>query len=299
MKESPAIVIEADKQLVEEARVMLKKGSDCSWRVADIYAELSGKGWTQRKIAEKCGSSQTAVSFFLRCVITYVIKNERPPFWEAYKEVRETQSSSIQGDASNEGTEATPEAIPQAPENPTVAASAQKSKRLCMGCQAKGEQRGCTQCARLNGESAAREPGDDTEQVRAERKEQEAHERDQEGHPLPEALKPPFLNLDKFETLDSLVRQMQKTINELVQLPGGEQLARETRAEGDSNKTIYKIEELNTLKRKIKFTRPHSICPYCLGKANKACHGCNGTGWVSSLTWKGAEDQLKEKLSRV
>lgn len=72
----------------EEAEATEAEASPSRWREADTYAKLSGLGWSQRQIAEACGTSQTSVSFFVKAAITYVIKDERPSFWHAYQEAR-------------------------------------------------------------------------------------------------------------------------------------------------------------------------------------------------------------------
>jgi hypothetical protein len=129
-------------------------------------------------------------------------------------------------------------------------------------------------------------------------KEIKASMQDKAGHDVPEVSSAAFANLAKFEALDSIVRQLQKGIDELSQLPGGEQLRRHLQPTGAEGKTINKSEHLNSLKRDLKFTRPHSVCPYCCGKAGKGCKGCNGTGWVTEITWKDADETLKAKLVR-
>jgi hypothetical protein len=101
--------------------------------------------------------------------------------------------------------------------------------------------------------------------------------------------------------LDSLVRQLEQGIDELVRLPGGEQLLRCTRSFGNENKTVQRSEHLEALKTDLKHTRPYALCPYCLLKTLKTpkvkdCKGCNGTGWVTKTAWDGAEDSIKEQL---
>jgi hypothetical protein len=103
-------------------------------------------------------------------------------------------------------------------------------------------------------------------------------------------------NIAKFEELDSLVRQLERGVDELARLPGGEQLLRWTQSVGDEHKTVQRCEQLEVFKRFLKGVRPHKVCPYCIGKAVKDCKGCNGSGWVSKDTWDGAEDQIKERV---
>jgi hypothetical protein len=140
-----------------------------------------------------------------------------------------------------------------------------------------------------------REPGDDTE-IEAVGEAEPSVPVDVLGHPLPANLVDAFAALERFKALDSLLRQMQQGIDELVRLPGGEQLARCTRPVGDEQKIIRKTEELQALRRHLRSTRPHAVCPWCKGKAPQGCKGCSGRGWVAKVTWDAAEDSVKEAL---
>jgi transposase len=102
-------------------------------------------------------------------------------------------------------------------------------------------------------------------------------------------------NIAKFEELDSLVRQLEKGIDELVRLPGGEQFLRCTHTFGEQHEAVQRSKHLDNLNRELKCTRPHAICPYCLNQA-KGCTKCNGTGWVSKITWKNAPDDMKARV---
>ena len=122
--------------------------------------------------------------------------------------------------------------------------------------------------------------------------------KDSEGHEVPQATADVFANVEKFDALISLCRQLQKGIDELVRLPGGEQLRMQTKPTGSADKQIFKTEELESLKRHLKFTRPHSICPYCAGQAKAGCR-CSGRGWIDSVAWKNVEATDKAKLEVV
>ena len=122
--------------------------------------------------------------------------------------------------------------------------------------------------------------------------------KDSEGHEVPQATADVFANVEKFDALVSLCRQLQKGIDELVRLPGGEQLRMQTKPTGSADKQIFKTEELESLKRHLKFTRPHSICPYCAGQAKAGCR-CSGRGWIDSVAWKNVEATDKAKLEVV
>jgi hypothetical protein len=119
---------------------------------------------------------------------------------------------------------------------------------------------------------------------------------DNVGHQIPDACKPSFEILVKFEEVDKHCRSLQKLIDEIVKLPGGEQLARFVKATGSEDKVIHKNEHLNALKRDLKFTRPYSICPKCKGRRGE-CKGCDGRGWVSKTTWDDFEDAVKQRLA--
>jgi hypothetical protein len=81
--------------------------------------------------------------------------------------------------------------------------------------------------------------------------------------------------------------------------PGGKQLRANLKSTGSEEKIINKSEHLNGLKRDLKFTRPHSVCPYCLGNATPSCRGCSGAGWVSKMTWESVPDDMKKKLNVI
>jgi hypothetical protein len=104
-------------------------------------------------------------------------------------------------------------------------------------------------------------------------------------------------NVAKFEELDSLVRQLEKGIDELVRSPGGEQLLRFTQAHGDEHKTVRRSEHLQALKRDLAGTRPHSICPWCVNKPTKGCTKCSGAGWITKTTWRDAPEEVKARLT--
>lgn len=106
-----------------------------------------------------------------------------------------------------------------------------------------------------------------------------------------------FSSLDHFKQLDSLAQQLQKGIDELSRMPGGEQLRRFLQPTGSEGKTVNKSEHLNSLKRDLKGTRPHAVCPWCNGSGMAGCKGCNGTAWVTKTTWEGAPDNLKMSLT--
>ncbi len=168
------------------------------------------------------------------------------------------------------------------------------SQILCVGCQRRSRKgqdlpRNCPDCKEL------RKGGNG--QVKEEPKVEEAVPvKDAEGHIVPGGCVEAFVNLAKFEELQTLCRQMQKGIDELVRLSGGEQLRRCVQTTSSGENTIYKSQHLNELKRDIKGYKPHSVCPWCKGK-KKDCQKCDQTGWVSKLTWDNAEEKVRAKLS--
>jgi hypothetical protein len=139
-----------------------------------------------------------------------------------------------------------------------------------------------------------REPGDDSD---SEAKAAEQPQ-DKAGHFVTPGCEAAFANLEKFAAIDSLVRDLQKKIDELSELKGGEQLYRCLKPTGGEGKTINKSEHLNALKRDLNGTRPYSVCPYCKGTPGNGCKGCNRTGWVTKTTWEGAEESVKAELSK-
>jgi hypothetical protein len=116
---------------------------------------------------------------------------------------------------------------------------------------------------------------------------------DAEGHKLPKRLIPTFETVAKFKEADSLCAKLQKLIDELSRCEGGEQLRFFLSSHGDDEKTIRKSEHLQMLKRDLKGTRPHSVCPNCSGRG---CNTCNKSGWVTKTTYDTCDDKAKEKL---
>jgi len=87
----PAIVCQAERteaQIVAHCKAAIKASNKSSWDVADDYQALSGKGWTQERIAGEFGTSQASVSRFLACAKAYALGHKRPSFWEAYRVVK-------------------------------------------------------------------------------------------------------------------------------------------------------------------------------------------------------------------
>lgn len=122
-------------------------------------------------------------------------------------------------------------------------------------------------------------------------------ETDSEGHVLTKASADAFKSVKRFDSIDKLIRQLQAEISDLAQLSGGEQLRRCLKPTGDDAKVSFRSEHLNSLKRDLKGTRPYSVCPYCVGKGTKDCKGCQGSAWVTKVTWDHTEEQTKGKLS--
>jgi hypothetical protein len=142
--------------------------------------------------------------------------------------------------------------------------------------------------------SEERQPGDDSDSEAEAAKQPE----DKAGHYLTPACEAAFASLEKFQAIDSLLKKVQKQIDELSELKGGEQLCRFLKPTGGEGKTINKSEHLNSLIRDLKGTRPYSVCPYCKGTPGNGCKGCNRTGWVTKTTWDGAEEELKAELAK-
>jgi ParB family chromosome partitioning protein len=57
------------------------------WTEADCYAELASRGWTQKQVAVECDTAQSTICKYIACVKKYSVPNNRPSFWEAYREV--------------------------------------------------------------------------------------------------------------------------------------------------------------------------------------------------------------------
>lgn len=170
-----------------------------------------------------------------------------------------------------------------------VIARAKNPPIFCNKCQRLGVRQNCKECERVR-KDAKENPPEPAESPAPETP------TDAEGHPIPASCAEAFAAVEKFNYLDTLTRQLQSSMDELSRLPGGEQLRLCLKPTGTEGHTINKSEHLNTLKRDLRFTRPHSICPYCNGKAKAGCKGCSGLGWVSETTWKDTPDDVKARL---
>lgn len=82
----PAHVQEEHKALIARAKDLRRQRDLSSWEEADIYAKLAQDGMTQAAIAKACGIPQSSVSKFVACTKLFSLNN-RPPFWEAFKQV--------------------------------------------------------------------------------------------------------------------------------------------------------------------------------------------------------------------
>lgn len=174
-----------------------------------------------------------------------------------------------------------------APTDSTEDVDEPEPPKLCRSCRLGTPKPKCKACAELN------KPDDEEE----EESEPEAPKpvMDAEGHEVPESCLEAFANLERFKALDSQMRELQKAIDELSRLPGGENLKVRLTPTGAEGKTVNKHASLNELKRDIKFTRPHSVCPWCQGKG-KNCKACNGRAWVEKMTWDNADADTKAQL---
>lgn len=119
---------------------------------------------------------------------------------------------------------------------------------------------------------------------------------DEEFHPVPDVCLEAFRNRERFKACLILCRQLQKGMDELARLPGGEDLRKQLSAHGAEGKFVLKSEELQSIKRHLKFSAPHSVCPWCVGKGDKSCKTCKGMGWVAKMTWDGAPADVKANL---
>ncbi len=176
---------------------------------------------------------------------------------------------------------------------------AAKKLKLCERCTRVAPGVGlpdCPNCAAIRAKQPKKKaPKAKPEEMNGTTEEPPPPDTDKHGHKIPPKASDAFANLKRFEELDSLVRKVQTGIDELSKLPGGEKLRQHLQPTGSEGKTINKSEHLNALKRDIRFTRPHSVCPHCAAK-RPTCTACNGTGWVTETTWKNTEDKVKEKL---
>lgn len=169
----------------------------------------------------------------------------------------------------------------------------ERNGKLCNKCQRLGARKDCQDCAAFEYLDQRLPP----QSISVNGTEKPDIPKDELGHEIPEPTRPAFESNAQFTLLDVSVRVMQTTIDELSRLPGGEQLRRHLKAIGTAQEVKHRSEHLENLKRDLRGTRPYSICPYCSGKPNSDCRGCNGTGWVTKFTWDSLEQSQKARLS--
>jgi hypothetical protein len=91
-----------EQQLVDDAleaaakaeTVEAEAGSPYRWKMADAYATLADRGWTQVEIGRRCKTSQANVSFYIAAARSYYLGNNRPTFWQAYAEAKGAKTQS-------------------------------------------------------------------------------------------------------------------------------------------------------------------------------------------------------------
>lgn len=169
------------------------------------------------------------------------------------------------------------------------------TRKICEGCQRKGVRPDCDACKELN-RKGKKKPEPESNGT-AEEEHGDAWEppqpTDKFGREVPAVAMEAFQSIERFEQIDSLLRKVQSEIDALSKQPGGEQLRRLVQPTGSEEKRINKSEHLNALKRDLRFSRMHAVCPYCHPKPVKSCKGCNGLGWVTETTYKDAPEELK------
>jgi hypothetical protein len=107
-----AIVKSSDSELVSDIKAAQANADSYSWRVADGYAELARRGWTQQRIADEFGTNRSSVSRFIACAKKCAVPhNQRRPFWDVYKECHERPE---------EAPTAPPAAADEQPKPPTT-----------------------------------------------------------------------------------------------------------------------------------------------------------------------------------
>lgn len=92
------VVVHAIACRVQAESAEGEAGSNPRWGAADAYASLydAARGWRQPQIAQACGVSQITVSRHIRISSHYGLDIHRPPFWEAYKAVVNTGTTTHQ-----------------------------------------------------------------------------------------------------------------------------------------------------------------------------------------------------------
>jgi hypothetical protein len=119
---------------------------------------------------------------------------------------------------------------------------------------------------------------------------------DLRGNELPFALDVSFATLEKFQEVQSLCRHLQKLLDEMSRLPGGEVLGTFLQPTRVGDEIINTSKELNNLQFDLQFSRPYSVCPYCVDRLKRGCESCSGAGWLNELGWGSLPELVKEDM---
>lgn len=121
---------------------------------------------------------------------------------------------------------------------------------------------------------------------------------DEEGHAIPEHVRPAFAVLGLYDEAKSHAGKLRDLLDKIAKAPGGSHLARRLRTHGNDEKVAYRADELIAIFDYLKCTRPYSVCPYCTANKSK-CNVCHGEGWVEKSTWNTAEESIRARLEAM
>jgi len=100
------------------------------------------------------------------------------------------------------------------------------------------------------------------------------------GNPVPTTMEPAFEERDNYRYAVSLVDEVRQAIREIV-----------ARKKGTAFLDLNEVEgNLKAAQIAIKAAMPYTVCPYCEGAK---CDACKSKGWVSSLIYDQAPDEMK------
>jgi predicted transcriptional regulator len=100
VKEARALLVEAEGE-EREAESLAEQASKAKWGVADRIVALREHGWTQKRIGEAIGLTQSSVSVYEKAARHHAVPGSRPRFAAAYYEVKgqkdsdETQAAAL------------------------------------------------------------------------------------------------------------------------------------------------------------------------------------------------------------
>lgn len=101
--------------------------------------------------------------------------------------------------------------------------------------------------------------------------------------------------LQMFEEAEAMFKSLERHVNRLAQLPGGELYRRELKLERRGGVDRFHCPDLANARKTLQHFRPHKFaCPYCKGEQEGLCNACHGLPYVTREVWDRAPQELKD-----